>query len=81
MSKSKGPISKVNVVEIFGDPLQELIDICGSITVPDPHEFKKMLQNYQVVVSTILIVRVGHFCLMFLEIINSKIGQFELKIR
>jgi biotin operon repressor len=51
MGKSKGPISKVNVVEIFGDPLQELIDICGSITVPDPHEFKKMLQNYQVVVD------------------------------
>lgn len=36
---------------IFDDPLQELIDICGSITVPDPHEFKKMLQNYQVVVD------------------------------
>jgi biotin operon repressor len=51
MSKSKGSIFKVNVVEIFGDPLQELIDICGSITVPDPHEFKKMLQNYQVVVD------------------------------
>lgn len=51
MSKSKGPIPKVNVVAIFGDPLQELIDICGSITVPDPHEFKKMLQNYQVVVD------------------------------
>lgn len=51
MGKSKGPIPKVNVVAIFGDPLQELIDICGSITVPDPHEFKKMLQNYQVVVD------------------------------
>jgi len=51
MSKSKGPTSKVNVVAIFGDPLQELIDICGSITVPDPHEFKKMIQNYQVVVD------------------------------
>ncbi len=51
MDKSKGPTSKVKVVEIFGDPLQELIDICGSITVPDPHEFKKMLQNYQIVVD------------------------------
>jgi biotin operon repressor len=51
MGKSKGPISKVNVVAIFGDPLQELIDICGNITVPDPDEFKKMLQNYQVVVD------------------------------
>jgi len=51
MSKSKGPIPKVNVVAIFGDPLQELLDICGSITVPDPHEFKKMLQNYHVVVD------------------------------
>ena len=50
-SKRTDSPAKVDMVESFKDPLQELIDICGSITAPSQDDLKNMLEDYKVVVG------------------------------